>query len=143
MSEDVEIVRGLYEAFERRDNESPFEVFDDDIVWDARKTEEVMGSRVAGLAEIFRGHGGVRRFWRSWLDAWEEIEFDYEVLPLPDGRVAGLVTRQRNKGRGSGIWVDQGAYGQIWTLQGGKVVEMEYSSIEAARGLATGGQTET
>ena len=140
--EDVEIVRGLYEAFERRDNESPFEVFDSDIVWDGRKIAGVMG-RLTGLAEIFHGHEGVRRFWSSWLEAWEEIEFEYEVLPLPDGRVVGLVTRQRNKGRGSGIWVDQGAYAQIWTLRDGKVVKMEYTSTEEARGLAAGEQPKT
>jgi hypothetical protein len=46
------------------------------------------------------------------------------------------VTRQRNHGRASGIWVDQEPYAQIWTLRGGKVVRMEYTDIDEARRLA-------
>jgi ketosteroid isomerase-like protein len=128
--ENVEIVRGLYEAFARRDNESPFEVFDPEIQW------EVATFLVPGAGGDYRGHEGVRTFWRRWLEAWSEIDFDYEVADLGGDRVAGLVTRQRNHGRGSGIWVDQEPYAQIWTLRDGKVVRVEYAELEPTRRLA-------
>ena len=95
-SDHVEIVRGLYDCFRRRDNETPFEFYAEDIVWDAR------GAHIPGLEQIYRGHDGVRTFWRQWLEAWEEIEFETEKpVELDDGRVEVLV-RQRNRGRGPG-----------------------------------------
>jgi ketosteroid isomerase-like protein len=36
--ENVEVVRRLYEAFSRRDNESPFSVYDPDIEWDMSRS---------------------------------------------------------------------------------------------------------
>ena len=122
---DLEIVRGLYEAFRRRDNESPFEVFDEEIIWDA-STVHFDDWEATGLLDEFRGHDGVRRYWRQWLDAWSEIEFEYELTELEDGRIAGVVD-QRNRARHSGIWMDQPRYAQIWTLRGGMVVRMEFA----------------
>jgi ketosteroid isomerase-like protein len=128
--ENVEIVRGLYEAFARRDNESPFEVFDEEIEWEVREFA------ATGIGSSYRGHEGVRTFWRRWLEAWSELDFDYELADLGGDRVAGLITRQRNHGRGSGIWVEQEPYAQIWTLLRGKVVRMEYAELDEARRLA-------
>ena len=125
--ENVEIVRGLYEAFARRDNESPFDVFDPEIEW------EVRGFVATGMAGSYRGHEGVRTFWRRWLEAWSELDFDYEIVDLGGDRVAGLVTRQRNHGRASGIWVEQEPYAQIWTLRDGKVVHMQYADLDETR----------
>jgi ketosteroid isomerase-like protein len=138
--ENVEIVRGLYEAFARRDNESPFELFADDIEWDTTPYE---GAEFAGtgIGQLYRGHDGVRLFWRRWLEAWSEIDFDFEVIDLGGDRVAGIVTRQRNRGHGSGIWVDQQPYAQLWTLREGKVVRMKFVSVAEARDLA--GDSET
>jgi ketosteroid isomerase-like protein len=124
----LEIVRGLYEAFRRRDNESPFEVFDEGIVWDA-STVHMPGWEATGLFDVFRGHAGVRRYWRQWLDAWSEIEFKYELIELEDGRIAAVID-QRNRARHSGMWLDQQRYAQVWTLRGGKVVRMEFADPE-------------
>jgi ketosteroid isomerase-like protein len=117
-SRNVEIVRGLYDAFARRDNESPFEVFDPEIEWDAS------GTGFPGFNELLHGHEGVRKYWRQWLDAWEAIEFTVENVFDAGDRVVVFV-RQRNKGKLSGIWVDQEPYAQIWTLGNGKVVRMQ------------------
>jgi ketosteroid isomerase-like protein len=125
-SENVEIVRRLYEFFRSRDNESPFELYAEDIVWDAR------GAQIPGLDQVYHGHDGVRTFWRQWLEAWEEIEFETdEPVELEDGRVQVLV-RQRNRGHGSGIWVDWDPYNHLWTLADGKVRMLEFSWAERA-----------
>ena len=111
----------MYECFRRRDNETPFEVYADDVVWDPRE------AHVLGLDQVYRGHEGVREFWRQWLEAWEEIEFEFgEPEVLEDGRVRVLV-RQRNRGHGSGIWLEQRPYHHFWSLAGGKVTKVEFA----------------
>ncbi len=113
-------MRGLYQCFKRRDNETPFEYYSEDIVWDAR------GAHILGLDEVYRGHDGVRRFWRQWLDAWQEIEFEAsEPEELPDGRIRVHV-RQRNLGREAGVWIDQRPYLHFWTIDEGKVTKVEF-----------------
>ena len=120
-SENVEIVRRMYECFRARDNETPFDYYADDIVWDAR------GAQILGLEQIYRGHEGVRDFWRQWLEAWEEIDFEMdEPEELEDGRVSVFV-RQRNRGHGTGIWIEQDPYHHLWTLENGKVTKVEFS----------------
>jgi ketosteroid isomerase-like protein len=119
-SENVEIVRRMYECFRRRDNETPFEFYADDVEWDAR------GAGILGLDHVYHGHQGVRDFWRQWLEAWDQIEFETEEpTELDDGRVEVLV-RQRNRGHGTGIWVEQDPYLHYWTVEGGKVKRVEF-----------------
>jgi hypothetical protein len=117
-SENVEIVERLYECFRVGDNETPFRYFDRDIVW---ITDDI---QIPDIDRAYHGHEGVREFWRRWLAAWEEIEWEQQLDELPDGRVRARI-RPRNKGTGAGIWVDQPPYEQIWTLTEGKVVRMQ------------------
>ena len=129
-SENVEIVRRLLEAFDRRDNEFPFTVYDEQIVWD------VIGFEMVDAA-VFHGHEGVRSFWRQWLGAWERVEFEVrEIIDAGDTVVSVLC--QRNRGRHSGIEVEMGPYALVWTLRNGKVVRMRAFG-SAAQGLAAAG----
>lgn len=76
---------------------------------------------------MFHGHAGVRRFWRAWLEAWDDLEFELEdVFDAGDCVVAFV--HQRNHGKESGIWIDQKPYAQIWTLEDGKVVRMRMTN---------------
>jgi ketosteroid isomerase-like protein len=118
-SENVEIVRRLYEMFRTRDNEAAFELMDPEIEWDTR------GAGIPGADQVYAGHEGVKTYWRAWLEAWDEIDFDVdEPVELEENRVVARITRQRNHGRGTGIWIDQRPYVQEWTLRDGKVVRM-------------------
>jgi hypothetical protein len=56
--ENVEVVRGIYEAVARRDDVTPFVVYAEDIVWD------ISNSRRAAVnpRSIYHGHEGVRQF---------------------------------------------------------------------------------
>ena len=120
-SENVEIVERMYDCFRRRDNDTPFEYFAEDVVWDAR------GTLVPGLKHLYTGHDGIREFWRQWLEAWDEIQFETEPpVELDDVRVSVLV-RQRNRGRGTGIWIDQDPYFHYWALEEGKVKRVEFA----------------
>jgi hypothetical protein len=71
-AENVELVRRIIEAFRTRDNAWLFEVYDPDVEWDVSR---VPWTLELGFEPIYRGHDGVRAFWRQWLDAWESIEF--------------------------------------------------------------------
>ena len=126
-AENVEIVRSLYEAFERRDNEYPFTVYDEEIVWDGRQ------SPAPDIQQVYHGHEGVRRFWREWLQAWDEIEFELGELIAAGQQVVAFVNGQRNHARSTGLWLDMPPYAQVWTLSGGNVVRIEYLSEDEAR----------
>jgi ketosteroid isomerase-like protein len=125
-SENVEIVQRLYECFGKRDNETPFEYFDEEIEWDAR------GIPVFDLDKVFHGHGGVREFWRTWLLAWEEIDFEVKEMHESGGQVVAFV-QQRQRGRDTGIWSDMPPYAQAWTLRDGKVIRLKYYPAADAR----------
>ena len=108
----VEIVRRLYEAFETRDNALPFEVYDPEIEW-------YPGVPGVGFEPVYRGHDGVREFWRSFLASWESIEFRLDELIDAGDEVVALIW-QRNRGRASGAVVEY-EYAQVWTLRDGLV----------------------
>jgi ketosteroid isomerase-like protein len=123
-SENVETVRRIYESFRTRDNETAFALLDPEIEWDMSE------GGIPGLSEVYHGHEGVRGFWRQWLDAWDEIYLDAaEPVELVDGRVSVTVMRQRNRGRGTGIWVDMVPYVQVWTLRAGRAVVMKLHGL--------------
>ena len=123
-SQNVEIVERLYDCFRRRDNDTPFTYYDRDIVWAVGEFQAV------DIDRVYHGHEGVRAFWRQWLSAWDELEWELlELSELDDGRVRGVIN-QRNKGKGTGIWVEQRPYEQIWTLAGGKVIPVDYHELD-------------
>ena len=100
--ENVYLVRRLLDMFARRDHEGVFEFYDPDIEWDAtawKSTAVDAGvGGIAGLAGVYRGHGGVRTYWRRWLEAWKDLEFEVEdVLDAGDEYVA-LIRNQRQVG---------------------------------------------
>jgi ketosteroid isomerase-like protein len=124
-SENVEIVKRLYESFRTRDNAAAFELYADDIVWD------VTGIQMLGFDAVYHGHDGVRTFWRNWLEAWAGIEFEQsEPEELDDGRVRVLIYNQHNKGHETGIEIGQKDYEQFWTIENGKVIRVEYRWID-------------
>ena len=126
-SENVEIVKRLLDAFRRRDNQYPFTVYDPEIVWDMRR------SPIPDAQEVYHGHDGIRRYWREWLAAWDEIEFEVEEVVAAGEQVVSFVSTQRNHARSTGLWMDMGGYAQIWTFSQGKVVRVEYGPRDDAR----------
>lgn len=119
-----DIVALLYESFRRRDHAAAFTRLSEEIEWNM----EDVG--MPGLNQVYRGHDGVRAFWREWLGAWSEIDWQVAgIEELPDGRVR-VEVRQRNKGRDSGMWIDQPPFAQIWSLRDGKVTRMDAEWVE-------------
>src|SRR5215212_4808786 len=96
--ENVEIVRELLAAFKRRDHESAFEFYDPEIEWDATGVSEL----IPDLAGTYHGHDGVRAYWRHWLSAWKDLEFEVEDVRGGGDDVVALINNQRQWGRHSG-----------------------------------------
>ena len=114
----VDVVRRIYDAVARRDDETPFELYAEDIVWD------VSNSRRATLMHsVYHGHEGVRQSWRDGLSAFGEIDFEVEEL-IDAGDQVLAVIRERAVGRASGVPVET-THLAVLTLSGGKVIQVQ------------------
>jgi ketosteroid isomerase-like protein len=114
--ENVEIVRGVYVAFARRDNAATFAVYAPDIELDFREG----GGPDAQV--VYHGHEGVRTAFRNWLAPFHSFEFRPEEMRDAGDHVLVKVS-EHGIGRTSGVAVDRCHYA-LWTLQGGKVVSL-------------------
>ena len=95
--ENVELVRRLLDMFAKREHEGVFELYDPDIEWDASPNLSPGG--VDDLAGVYHGHEGVRNYWRRWLSAWKDIQFEVQDVLDADGEVVALIHNQRMWGR--------------------------------------------
>jgi uncharacterized protein len=115
--ENVEIVRRIYGAAARRDTESVLELYDPDVEW------EMPGPAGRMIGEgVYRGHEGLRRWFREWYEAWETVE--EEIVELIDAgeQVISVVTA-RGRGRASGVEIDW-QYASVWTIRDGKIARV-------------------
>jgi ketosteroid isomerase-like protein len=137
--ENVELVRRLLEMFARRDHEAVFAFYDPDIEWNA---ETSVGSVAPGgmddLSGVYHGHDGVRTYWRRWLQAWKDLEFEVQDVLDAGEEVVALIRNQRQWGRHSGIVTEMPPYGLVFTIRGGKVVRWRSYPDHAAALEAVG-----
>ena len=130
----VDVVRRIYDAAARRDDETPFELYAEDIVCDLSHA-----SRVAlAMKPVYHGHDGVRQYWRETTSAFGEIDFEVEELIDAGDRVLAVI-REREIGRTSRAPVET-THLAVFTLSGGKIIQMQVfddreQALEAA-GLA-------
>jgi ketosteroid isomerase-like protein len=96
--QNVEVVRGIYALWPRRDNVTPFEVYAADVVFDLSNTRRA----ALGMKPVYQGHEGVRQFWRESLSVFGEFNFEVEEL-IDRGRPSSGSHREREVGRASGV----------------------------------------
>jgi ketosteroid isomerase-like protein len=134
--ENVELVRNLLDMFARREHEAVFAFYAPDIEWDATN---ISGLGLDDLRGIYRGHDGVRTYWRRWLQAWEDLEFEVADVVDAGDEIVALIRNQRQWGRSSGIATEMPPYGLVFTIRDGKVVRWrnfpDYESALEAAGL--------
>jgi ketosteroid isomerase-like protein len=129
-NENVEIVRRVYDAAARSDSAAIFALYDAEVELDNTR---IFVGRAGG---IYRGHDGLRRFFREWHEAWERIEYDFdELIDAGDEHVVSVVTR-RARGQSSGVEVDLGL-ALLWTIRDARVVRVMWfrtrdEALEAA-----------
>jgi ketosteroid isomerase-like protein len=120
----VELVRAVLSAYQDpgmmrmlASGELDLQLVDPDVEWDASRLTEL----VPDLAEVYRGHDGVRTYWRRWFEAWSDLEFEFELRDAGD-EVVVLLRNQRQWGRHTGICTELAPYAQVFTLREDKIV---------------------
>ncbi len=121
--ENVEVVRRVYEARVREDNAAVLACYHADVEFDGSRFPL---TRLVGGAGVYRGHEGLRRFFREYHSAWSEISDGLEELIDAGEHVVSVVTA-RGRGRASGAHVTQpGA--AVWTLRDEKIIRVVWYS---------------
>jgi ketosteroid isomerase-like protein len=112
--ENVELVRRAWEAIDRRDNDSLFELYDPDIVWQ---------SHYGPISGSYHGHAGVRQFFREWAEALESFRARaQEFIDAGDFVVVDVAVWAR--GRGSGVEAEM-PQGHLCTVRNGRLTRVE------------------
>ena len=68
--EDVDVIVRMYER--GQNDEEIFSVCHPKIEWDM--------SRLMPDGQVYRGHAGVREFWRGWAGTWDDFEFSIDKI---------------------------------------------------------------
>jgi ketosteroid isomerase-like protein len=120
LQENVEIVRSLFEAFNRGDVGAGARLIDEGVVFDVRGME----LENEDFARVYFGPEGVRDFWRAWLPAWTDMQVEIRWIRDVGERVI-VWLHQRQVGRVSGLPVE---FNVAWDflLRDGKIVRMAF-----------------
>ena len=111
--ENVEVVRRVYELWNRGDLDAAVGMLDQHVVWNAYV--HLPDSRTR------HGAGEVQQWAGEFAEAWGEIQVQIQGLEeVGDDMVLALV-RMTGRGRGSGAAVESGVDGHVWTVRDGKV----------------------
>jgi ketosteroid isomerase-like protein len=122
---DVDVVKAVFAAFAERDLERVLELAAPEIEFIA------VTSDYAGRTGPYRGHDGIRQYFRDVAEVWDELRLaptDYRIVGeqvLVTGRVSA-----RSPAR-----VVSGSTGWVWRVRAGKVVRARvYASAEDVGG---------
>ena len=121
--ETVEVVRRLWEAVERGDDEAVFALYDPAIVWESHLVGPMVGSGV------HHGHAGVLEIFTDWLESFGNYEAHAETF-IEAGDKVVVRYRVSGRGRGSGIEVEMSRW-NVYGLAGGLVTRLEIFDTEA------------
>ena len=118
--DEIEVVRGLYEAFERRDLDAMLAAFSDDAELHFEGT-----ARLAGRSQPYRGHQGLREYLVDVERLWDELVLhatDYRAVP-GSVIVMGYIT-----GRRQGLDVRRSS---VWTrkVSGGRATSVKAADL--------------
>jgi ketosteroid isomerase-like protein len=108
--ENVEVVRQVYEAFDRGDAATALSFIDPEVVMDA--THRVDG-------RIGHGHQEMAAILAEWLGTWDEWRQEVEETRDLGDRVL-VISTQYGVGKGSGIeWENR--FAMLYEVEGGKI----------------------
>jgi ketosteroid isomerase-like protein len=129
--ENVEIVRRVWEAAQRRNSEVVFGLYDPAIVWQVHYGP-------VELRGLYHGHEGVRQLFQQWREPFETYqEHAGTFIDGGDNVVVGI--RLSGRGKASGVEVEMPRW-MVYTIRDGLVIrvdlfETKVEALEAA-GLA-------
>jgi ketosteroid isomerase-like protein len=109
---DIEVVKAVFAAFAERDVETVLSLAHPDIEFTAVTGEQ------AGRTEPYRGHSGMRQYFRDVADVWEELRLTPREF-RPEGDFVLVTGKVSARSRARTI---SGSTGWIWRVRDGKVV---------------------
>jgi ketosteroid isomerase-like protein len=87
---------------------------------------------------VHRGPEAVAKFFRDWIEQWDEADSEWRLEVAGPDTVLALTTT-RGRGRSSGVPVEL-TFAQVWTFRAGEPVRMVlYTDPEKARQAARAG----
>lgn len=118
MSEaNVETFKRALDAYNLRDVEAVLETLDPEVEWHAALVVSLEGE-----ARVYRGHAGIREFFRDTDNVLDEIHAEYsEIHDLGDRIVA--TGRLRTRGKGSGAEATS-PLGVVSDIRNGKTIRV-------------------
>jgi uncharacterized protein len=116
--ENVEIVRELYEAFNRGELDAYLWMLDPDFVWQGPQ-------EIPDLAGTYRGAEGVRRYLSELMEVFNDYRMVPEEFIDPGGEQVLVLAREGGRGKGSGIAVQTNPTGHLWTIRDGRPARLE------------------
>jgi ketosteroid isomerase-like protein len=132
-AETVEIVRRVFEATARRDRDAVLALYDPEVEWDVSQDPAMVAMFES---RVYRGQNAIRRFFREWYEAWENMRNDAEEL-IDAGDSVVVVVTDRAQGRTSGAEVAR-THAAVWTVRDGKVVRVAWFPTRDAALQAAG-----
>jgi len=132
--ENVEAFKRGIEAYNRRDVEALQEESDPEVEW-----HSALAVLLGGEATVYRGHEGIREFFRETEEAFAEINLEFrEIRDLGDRLVA--FGRFRARGKASGAET-QSPIGLVVDFKNGKATRLR-GFLDANEALKAAGLQE-
>jgi len=125
-TDNAQVMRELFESFNRRDLAATAPAVDELVVWDARQIP------VPDLHGVYQGIAGATDFWRRWLPMWEHVSVEVLWMKADGARVWTWV-RQTQVGRESGAETKVD-YGWDVTFQDGRIIRVSFFDNEERAG---------
>ncbi len=132
--ENVELVRRIWEAADRRDTDTVLSLYDPEVEID------LSGFPVeAAERKLYRGHEGLRALFGEWRETWANA--DSELIELIDaGEHVVSIYTYGARGRRSGLSVEE-RFASVWTIRDDKVVRVQWFT-QPAEALEAAGLSE-
>ena len=126
---DIDVVRRVFEAFAARDVEGFVALADPDVVFIT-----VTGG-IVGRTDPYRGHEGLREYFRDVADVWEELV----LTPREFRQVGDAVLVTGKVSARSPARIATGSAGWVWRVRDGRVVYIRvYQSAADAEAAVEG-----
>lgn len=108
-------VRAAFEAFNGRDFDALFELYDPEIVWEQDEGFVEPGTHY--------GHAGMRRVFDSIFEGFDDFRIDVEQLIDVDDECVLAIVRIAGKGKLSGLELDNPG-GHVYWLREGRITKV-------------------
>jgi uncharacterized protein (TIGR02246 family) len=111
--QDVKLVRRVFDAINRRDVQAVLEAYHPDADMSTLTSELVQG-------KAYRGHTGIREYFSSFADVWEELRLEPEEIRDLGDRIL-VIGRWSSRGKESGAEVEAPA-AWLFAVRDGRVL---------------------